>query len=133
MESRIPLPTDNIYKFYALFGLLLVIFGFGALIFVNQSTNNLIYDITVEHQILNNTPEELRTVPENARFNILESKLKISKQNKNFYLICIGFIIFIGCFMIGYGFRVWHMVIQPMQDEITRLNIKKLKQDVGEE
>ena len=29
MESKIPLPTDNIYKFYALFGLLLFIFAFG--------------------------------------------------------------------------------------------------------
>lgn len=30
MENKIPLPTDNIYKFYALFGLLLLVFTIGA-------------------------------------------------------------------------------------------------------
>ncbi|WP_299180324.1 hypothetical protein [uncultured Neptuniibacter sp.] len=133
MESRIPLPTDNIYKFYALFGLLLAVFGSGGLIYVNQSTNNLIYDTTVEYQTLKHKPETVRSLAEEARYHVLDSKLKIATQNKKFYLICIGVIIFVGVFMIGYGFRVWHTVIQPMQDEITRLNIKKLKQEVGEE
>ncbi|MCK8078264.1 hypothetical protein MSG34_19050 [Vibrio sp. 1CM2L] len=133
MESRIPLPTDNIYKFYALFGLLLVVFASGALLFVNQSSNNLIYELTVDHRKLSNTPEQARSLEEEARLQIIESKLQVSSSNKNFFIACISVIITIGSVMVGYGFRTWHTVIQPLQDEISRLNIKKLKQEVGEE
>ncbi|MGI1670825.1 MAG: hypothetical protein K6L74_10950 [Neptuniibacter sp.] len=133
MESRIPLPTDNVFKFYALFGLLLSIFGFGALLYVNQAHNNLIYENTVEYQTLKHRHESVRTLQDEARLHVLESKLEIAKQNKDAYLVCIGVITFVGIYMIWYGFRTWHTVIQPMQDEITRLNIKKLKQEVGEE
>ncbi|KOY20541.1 hypothetical protein ACX06_20575 [Vibrio parahaemolyticus] len=133
MESRIPLPTDNIYKFYALFGLLLIIFASGALLYVNQSTNNLVYDFTVEYHKLSNIPEQLRSLEEQARIQVIESKLNISQRNKDFFITCISVIVALGSLMVGYGFRTWHKVIQPMQDELTRLNIKKLKQEVGEE
>ncbi|KKD60181.1 hypothetical protein RN22_12735 [Grimontia sp. AD028] len=133
MESRIPLPTDNIYKFYALFGLLLVIFGLGAFLYVNQSTNNLMYEVIVEHQTLKNIPDQVRTVQEETRFQVLDNKIRIGKQNENFFNSCIAFIIAAGIWMIVFGFKTWHTIIQPLQDEITRLNIKKLKQEVGEE
>ncbi len=133
MESKIPLPTDNIYKFYALFGLLLVIFGFGALIYVNQSTNNLIYGVIVEYHTLKNIPAEARSLVEEATFQVLDRKLDVAVRNKFVFLSAVGAIIAIGGYMLWYGFRVWHTVLQPMQDEITRLNIKKLKQEVGEE
>lgn len=132
MDSRIPLPTDNIYKFYALFGLLLFVFGIGSIIYVNQSTNNLVYEIIVEYHTLKNIPEEARSLAEEATFQVLDRKLDVAVRDKVFYSSGIGAIIAIGMFMIWYGFRAWHTVIQPMQDEITRLNIKKLKQEVGE-
>ena len=42
MEDKIPIPTDNIYKFYALFGLVLFIFCAGSFIFVQEKTNDLL-------------------------------------------------------------------------------------------
>ncbi|MGR5288679.1 hypothetical protein ACP3V5_25505 [Vibrio maritimus] len=132
MESKIPLPTDNIYKFYALFGLLLVVFGAGSFLYVNQSTNNLMYEVLVEHQTLKNIPEEVRTLKDNARLHILDSKIRIGKENRTFFQTCIAIIFVVGVAMIIFGFWTWHSVIQPLQDEITRLNIKKLKQEVGE-
>lgn len=132
MESRIPLPTDNIYKFYALFGLLLVIFGLGAFIYVSQSTNNLIYEVIVEYHALKNTPEEARSLVQEATFQVLDRKLDVAVRNKLVFMSAIGVIIAVGVYMLWYGFKVWHTVLQPMQDEITRLNIKKLKQEVGE-
>lgn len=132
MESRIPLPTDNIYKFYALFGLLLAIFASGALLYVNQSTNNLIYEIAVEYEVLKHIPENARIIPEAVRFEVLNNKREIAKKDKAFFFICISVIMTIATCMVWYGFSRWQRVIQPMQDEITCLNIKKLKQDVGE-
>ncbi|MFM2591255.1 hypothetical protein [Vibrio sp. TBV020] len=132
MESRIPLPTDNIYKFYALFGLLLVIFGLGSIIYVNQSTNNLVYDVIIEYHTLKNIPVEARTLVQEATFQVLDKKLDVAVRNKFIFLIAIGGMIAGGVCMLWYGFKTWHTKIQPMQDEITRLNIKKLKQEVGE-
>jgi len=130
MENRIPLPTDNIYKFYALFGLLLAIFSAGATIYVNKSTNDLAFGITVEYETLKADP--VRTVSQEARFQVLQKKLEIAKSNKNFYTICLGVIIGVGILMIGYGFKKWHTEVQPVQDEIARLSLQKLRQEVGE-
>jgi hypothetical protein len=48
LQSRIPLPTDNIFKFYALFGLLLTIFGFASVLYLNKTTNELIYQSAID-------------------------------------------------------------------------------------
>ena len=131
MESRIPLPTDNIYKFYAFFGLLLVIFSVGAVLYVSKSTNELAYTNAVEYSVLKADP--LRSLPQETRFQLLERQLEIAKQNKKLFDTVLGGFIGIGLVMIFYGFKKWHLEIQPIQDEITRLNLKKLKQEVGEE
>ncbi len=69
MENRIPLPTDNIFKFYAMFGLLLVIFGIGSILFVSRSTNDLVFEVAVEYETLKADP--VRSVSQEARFQVL--------------------------------------------------------------
>ncbi|HHG3339870.1 hypothetical protein [Vibrio parahaemolyticus] len=128
MESRVPLPTDNIYKFYALFGLLLLIFSVSSLVYVNHSTNTLAFDIAVEYTTLAADP--VRSVSEEARFQVLDNKLKIAKTNKTIFLSSLGVFAAVGLLMIWYGFRTWHLVVQPLQDELLKLNIEKLKQDL---
>ncbi|PCJ28216.1 MAG: hypothetical protein COA96_01535 [SAR86 cluster bacterium] len=130
MESRIPLPTDNIFKFYAFFGLLLIIFGIGSTLYVNQSTNSLVFDIAVEYETLKIDP--VRSGSDETRFLILDRKLEIAKKNKTFFLICLSIIIGLGFLLVWYGFKKWHTEIQPLQDEIARLSLKKLQQEVDE-
>ena len=129
MESRIPLPTDNIFKFYAFFGLLLVVFSIGSTLYINQSTNNLVFDTAVEFERLKVDP--LRSASEEARFQVLDKKLEIAQKNKTFFSICLGIITGLGILMVWYGFKKWHTEIQPIQDEIARLSLKKLQQEVG--
>lgn len=131
MESRIPLPTDNIYKFYALFGLLLAVFGVGATIYVNKSTNDLAFDVAVEYQILKAEP--VRSVSDEARFQVLHKKLEIAASDKKFFLYGLGSVAGLGFMMMLYGFKKWHTEVQPIQDEIARLSIEKLKQEVGQD
>ncbi len=50
MESKIPIPTDNIYKFYALFGLVILISCIAAFLYVYSSTNELIFKKAIEYQ-----------------------------------------------------------------------------------
>ncbi len=131
MDNRIPLPTDNIFKFYALFGLLLVIFGIGSTLYVSKTTNDLAFEVAVEYETLKANP--VRSVSEETRFLVLQKKLEIAKTNKNVLLSGLGIVIGVGIFMVGYGFKKWHTEIQPLQDEMARLSLKKLKREVGED
>ncbi|HDY7777508.1 TPA: hypothetical protein RQK14_004422 [Vibrio vulnificus] len=130
MESRIPLPTDNLFKFYALFGLMLVIFSVGAFIYVNQAANTRVATVAVEYALLEVNPA--RTLDEEARFQFLQRQSIVGDMNDRVLLIGITFLLVVGSIMIFYGFRKWHKVIQPLQDEMTRLSIKKLKNELGE-
>lgn len=125
MESRIPLPTDNIFKFYAFFGLLLLIFSIGSTLYVTQSNNDFIFEIAVEYNTLNADLE--RSVPDEARFQILDRVLEVRKNDKAFFKTSLSIIGAVGLLMALYGFRKWHSEIQPLQDEIARLSLKKLQ------
>src|SRR5690554_5277720 len=131
MENRVPLPTDNIYKFYALFGLLLIIFSIGAMLYVNQSTNDLAFEVAVEYETLKADP--MRSVADEARFTVLERKLEIAGRNKKTFMICLSVIIAAVRFMVWYVFKKWHAEVQPVQDEIARLNLVKLRRELGED
>jgi len=131
MDNRIPLPTDNIFKFYALFGLLLVVFGIGSTLYVSKTTNDLVFEVAVEYETLKADP--VRSVSQEARFQVLQKKLEIAKTNKNVLLSSLGLVIGVGIIMMGYGFKKWHTEIQPLQDEMARLSLKKLKREVGED
>jgi hypothetical protein len=122
MESKIPLPTDNIYKFYALFALLLFIFSVGMLVLVTQSTNRLIFDSVIEKQQL------LTDAPENpvskAKISVLDRQLEIAKTNRTvsfwFFSILSGCSLSLG----AYGFRRWHQDVQPRIDEANRIQLE---------
>lgn len=132
MESRIPLPTDNIYKFFALFGLLLVVFFFGAIIYVNNHANNVILEAILEASELIDSPKIERNEAEELRLKLIEKRAHVANEDRDLYAAFLGLPLFVGLLFIVYGFHKWHSVIQPNQDEITRLTIKKLKQEVGE-
>lgn len=128
MDNIIPLPTDNIYKFYALFGLLLVIFVISAVIYLNQSTNELIFSSELEYEILktikNPTPVDL------AKIKQIEKKIEIILTNKKFMVNSIGVLLAIALIAIVYGFFKWHLEVQPLQDEIMRSQLEKLKHEL---
>jgi|SRR5450830_909362 len=130
MEGKIPLPTDNIFKFYALFGLLLFIFGFGASIHNNESTNELIFQTYIDLETVNS--KSAYTSLDEVRKAVLNRKLEIIKSDKKFYRYADSVLVFIGTLMMVYGFWKWHKEIQPLQDQITKLQLKKLQLDIDE-
>ena len=130
MESRIPLPTDNIFKFYALFGLLLLIFSIASVLYVSKSTNDLVFETAVEYETLKADPK--RSASQEVHFQVLQKKLEIADSNKSFFIFCLAIIAVVGSFMMWYGFKKWHTKVQPIQDEIARLNLKRLRREVGE-
>jgi len=128
MHSRVPLPTDNIFKFYALFGLLISIFCLSSIIFVNKTTNELIFETIIEQETLNVIIQP--TVTQQAKKRVLQRKLEIALSDKLFFQVVAGIFLSAGGYMTYYGFKRWHNEIQPLQDEITKLSIQKLKNEL---
>ncbi|MCQ2036578.1 hypothetical protein [Stutzerimonas kunmingensis] len=132
MESKIPLPTDNVYKFYALFSLLLLIFSLGAFLYVQQSANEQVIEILPELEVLKEVTEP--STKDAVRKQILERQLEVIASDRKFFNRSLGVIIGIAISGICFGFLRWHWVIQPLQDEqakiqleISRLQLEKLK------
>ena len=80
MENKIPVPTDNIFKFYALFGLMLFVFSFGAIIYVNSHTNEVIFTTAPELAALRQIAK--RSDVDDLRLALLERKFEIAKGDK---------------------------------------------------
>jgi len=126
MESKIPLPTDNIYKFIALFSLVLFISGFGTLIYATNTTN-----AAFEHWVEIETLQALEkpTLEQAARLQSLEKKIEIAVADKDAYKTLAYIMITAGTIGVILGFGYWHRRIQPLADQMaaTQLEIAKLQ------
>lgn len=128
MENKVPLPTDSIYKFHALFGLLIFIFCIGATLYLTRTTNELIFTSVIEYETLKTI--EKPTSVEAAKRQGIEKRVEIALADKEFFLAAIGVIAGVGIFSMFYGFSKWHRKIQPIQDEMARLQLEKLRHEV---
>ncbi len=127
MESKIPLPTDNIYKFYALFGLLLLITSIFGTVIVSTSTNEKLYELVKEYESI---PKAEEGKKESALGKVIEKRIEVQIGNKNFYNRGLGALLGVSIFLMFYGFRQWHTKIQPKQDEYFNLQIQKLRAEL---
>lgn len=91
MESKVPVPTDNIFKFYALFSLLVVIFCIGAALYVNKSTNQLMFAKLVELDTLEQ--ETAPTPSQEFRIAALKRQLEIARSNRSFSIVALGILL----------------------------------------
>lgn len=127
MESKIPLPTDNIYKFYALFGLMLLITSIFGVIFVSASTNEKLYELVKEHELI---PEEQKEKGKSTLAVVIKQRIDIQLKNKVFFLFSLGATSGVSIILMWYGFRQWHTKIQPKQDELFELQLSRLRKEL---
>lgn len=123
MQTRIPLPTDNIYKFYALFGLLVFISSMVLFVTTYTTFQSRSVERTIELSVLTNL--ETLSAKQKATKEVLEVLAVVDKSDKKTFLRYIGVFLSIGLLLIYYGFRKWHKEIQPKQDKLLDLEIKK--------
>lgn len=128
MQDRLPIPTDNIYKFYALFGLLLFVFACGATLYVGKSANAFLASAAVEIENLKSTQD--LSAGQVARKRVLERLVEVEKSDKDFFNHALGGIAGIGVLLMVVGFGKWHSQIQPRQDELLDLQIRKLRAEL---
>ena len=128
MEPRMPLPTDNIYKFYAIFGLVLLLTTFYLFINIHNSYNERAIDRYVEIETLREIPQP--TLGQDLRKSILEAQETLDISDKKFYQMTIAVFIVLSLSLITYGFFHWQTKIQPLQDSLLHKQIKKLELEI---
>lgn len=124
-NSNVNLPTDNIYKFLALFGLILTIFG-GYLFNSthNNFNNNLMnYAISLSKLELVEKPNS----HEKMQIKTLEKKIELLRTDKSFYMLFSSFFLALGLILIVYGFFRWQFYLQPKLDTLLELQLEKAK------
>ncbi|ELM0326635.1 hypothetical protein Q3047_004097 [Vibrio vulnificus] len=128
ISSNMNLPTDNLYKFLALFGLLLTVTG--CYMFNSSYTNfnneyiSSIVELAKYENIENPTKYEV------TQKKALEKIIELLKANKPFNLNVSMFVIIIGLITMFYGFCRWHNKLQPKLDELLELQVAKAKLEV---
>jgi len=118
-------PTDNIYKFYALFGLALFITGVVTMVTLHNSFSEQaalrFVEIEAMKAIVQPTPEQV------ARLTVLNRQDESASGERNFYHRLLAYLFAVSIGATIYGFAVWHRKIQPVQSAIAEQQLEKLK------
>lgn len=128
MMNRVPVPTDNIYKFYALFSLVALVFGIWLVFSITKDTNALITTSYPEIAELKAIKE--RSPAQSAKLEVLEKQIEVSQSDKDFFIKCLSGIIACCFWLMVFGFVKWHREIQPLADENQKIQLAILKLQV---
>ncbi|CAN7297747.1 hypothetical protein LJR260_001367 [Variovorax paradoxus] len=129
MQPSLPIPTDNIYKFACLFGLVLIVSAIFA--FVTSYSSSL--DRKVKHieVMISLEAKEDRTKAENDLLAMHKRLIEVTKSNEDFTLVPIAAILVFGLSLSWYGANKWHQVIQKRDDAMVELQLRKLEAEVA--
>lgn len=122
MLNSVPIPTDNVFKFYALFSLVLFIFCGAAGLAVVDRTQDVIFSSLVEIETLR---QEQNSGKSNlAKIEVYETKMRRAEKI-SYPMVGLLAVCFAGSILgMVYGFGKWHTKIQPLDDEATRVQLK---------
>lgn len=129
MESNIPVPTDNINKFYAIFGLIFIVSCVLGDIYLLKETAYLSCSTNLKLATLQS--KDSLTKEEEMKKNTLEYLKNFTKLANGVYhgWLLAGMIF--GAVLMLYGFFKWHYDVQPQQDKLLKLQISKLEKEIA--
>ena len=125
MQPTLPVPTDSLYKFAALFGLVLLV---TSIIAFNTSYNNTHAELTSLAQKYIDIELKQGTAARQMR-HLLERQIEIADANRDFRAFFIAITLAIGTLSSGWGFLMWHR-LQPLRDELLELEVLLARKEV---
>jgi hypothetical protein len=128
MTPNIPIPTDNIYKFYATFGFVLLVAALVSFVYVHNSTNQKLFELSTS--INKFKSDGAITAFEKKQIEMQERLGEITAEDNTFFGVILVIVTLFGLMLSIYGFRMWHTVIQPRDDKIFELKIKQMEQNL---
>lgn len=129
MNQNVPIPTDNVYKFYAMFGLVVMLTTAIMFFIRHEEYNRRAFERHIPMKLLK-SKEDLDDQQTHELY-LYEQKAGIDESNKKFELSLYMFLFFLpGTLLTTYGFFMWHTKIQPAQDKLIELQLKRLEGEV---
>jgi hypothetical protein len=128
MTPSMPIPTDNFYKFAALFGLAILISFMVLSIYLPEKFGEPAFKESLEFEILKS--RDSLSTEETIRKNHLETKIKLFDSFARQIVYGSAIIGMFGGFLFLWGIIVWWWKVQPKQDELLNLQIEKTKREI---
>ncbi|MFG8220060.1 hypothetical protein ACEOQ5_04820 [Pseudomonas aeruginosa] len=127
MENKIPLPTDSLYKFVALFSMTILIGAFYLTFYASESSNAVVYENWSELASLQSLDKP--NAEQAARKAMLERKLEVTVENRKVLLGLAAVLAVIGTLGVYIGFAFWIRKQQKVADQIAenQLELSRLQ------
>ena len=129
MQPSLPVPTDNIYKFCCLFGLVLIVSSIFS--FVASYSSSLDRKIKYTETVIPLKAKAKRTEAEEEILKLHQKLLQVTGSNEETAGYAIGVVMAIGIGLSVYGAKRWHSIVQRRDDLLAELQIRKLSAEVA--
>lgn len=126
MDLKIPVTTDSIYKFMATFGLVIIVVSLSLLVLNNKTTNDTIWEKGQSYFSIDKNDPNLED-----KETILVNQVELARSNHALFIKILSGIFGAGIIISWTGFQKWRKLIQPLQDELLRLEVEKLRLEVA--
>jgi hypothetical protein len=128
MTPSMPIATDNIYKFAALFGVAILISVILAVSYLQEKNGELAFNNLLELEVLKS--KDTLSKEETVKRNLLEEKDKALTRHMKLIVRIFSISLWIGIFFLLWGGINWWRKVQPKQDELLNLQIEKTKREI---
>ena len=128
MQPALPIPTDNIYKFACIFGLVLIVTS----VFSFATSYSWSLDRKIRHYeaTLLLEAKEQRTKAEDEVLAMHKKLIELTRSNEKSANNSLLFVLVLGIALSFYGAWKWYSLIQLRDDELMTLQLRKLKIEV---
>jgi hypothetical protein len=128
MTPSIPIPTDNIYKFSCLFGLVLIVAGIFS--YVSIYATSLDRKIKFAEVVISLEAKADRTKSENDLLGLHKKLIEVTKSNQDVATAWVGTVLGLGIVMSFAGARAWYTKIQLRDDKLAELQLERAELEV---
>lgn len=128
MTPSLSAPTDNIYKFIAIFGLAIILAS--VLSYTAIYTSSLDRKVGYKEKIIAIETKSEKTKEDIATLDLNNTLFKVTKDNERFAGGAIFTIFFVGIGLSIYGFSKWKTKIQAHDDAVATLQKEKLQSEI---
>ncbi|MBR9882296.1 MAG: hypothetical protein GYB21_00960 [Oceanospirillales bacterium] len=127
MEPKLPIPTDSLYKFGALFGLALTIASMAFFVVNVNTANDRINQYREAIFEIDNSDDQNKSL----RIMAYQNQIEAAKSDHRLYAKVLSGMMGVGAGFACIGFFIWAYQVQPIQLEMLRLEKQKLALEVS--
>lgn len=127
MQPNVPIPTDNLYKFQALFGLVLIVTSITLAVFVQaRSASQIEAAVSKRDEVVASQDSLIQDV--HRAIERSNDKIDSIRNERTRYSRLLWVLAALGGAISANGFRRWAK-IQPLHDELLELQVAKARKE----